>query len=220
MSEHQHDEDRRRRRHDVARAVAAVLAVVGGLVLAPSAASAHGGDGVLEVGEPEPSGDLTYTVPVRVTYEADGHPVEPGDMGALTVDGSSPSGLDWAVEVIPMPGDAPGVYDLELTFPEPGTWQLTVRSAEPPAEAPLTVEVAEPTAATDTTAAPTETTAPPTTSAPDATDVTTGEGEIVERSEDDGAPTGLIVALVVCAVLVIAGGLVVRRVRAGDRVNR
>lgn len=126
------------------RAAAAVTTLLAVVAIGGPPAAAHGGGGVIEVGDPELVGPLQVEFPIRVTYENDGHPAE--DVEGLSVTGSGPDGatlgpLDPFVE-----GDAPGVHRATLTFPTPGTWELTIGIDEPASTATLTVDVDELTA--------------------------------------------------------------------------
>lgn len=115
------------------------LAALAMLALAAPAA-AHGGAGLIEVGDPEATGELQIEFPVRITYENDGHPAD--EVEGLTVSGKGPDGAELAATDAFVPGDAPGVFRATVTLPVEGQWELTVDSTEPAATATITADVA------------------------------------------------------------------------------
>ena len=189
------------------RALTLLLAVLAALAVGAVGAhpaGAHGEVGVIEIDTPEESGDLTLGLQVRVTFENDGEPVANGELGALSVQGTGPDGQTVGPEAGFVPTEVPGVYSLDLAFPAPGSWDLTVTSTEPEASATMTVQVAadddEPTADTIMEPVPTD-----------------GEGsaEIVERGSGGDGPTPLLLTFLVAGVLLVGGvvGAVVLRRR-------
>ena len=198
------------------RRLAALVAVVLAVVVAlPAVASAHGGPGVIEVDEPEARGDLSIGLRIRISYEDDGHTPDAADVGEISVEGTGPGGDTVGPETGFEPTEVPGVYAVELTFPEAGSWDLTITSTEPEATQTTTVEVGAP----DADAGSSDGTGDePTTdgTADDNSDMTvsSGEASIVERGSGGDGPTPLLVTLLVAAVLVVggvAGALVLRR---------
>ncbi|MBK5224152.1 MAG: hypothetical protein JJE52_15015 [Acidimicrobiia bacterium] len=205
-------------------AVALVVAVL--LAIDARPAGAHGGEGAIEVGEPTPAGDLTVTLPIRITYVADGHAAE--EVGPLVVEGTGPGGATFGQSEPFVAGDAPGVFEASLVFPSEGSWELTITSTEPPASAPLIVDVAaapvapdEPAEDEDTDGVPsdddtdengdeTETGADDTVGSGDPE--VGGEARLVDEGDDDGAP---VVAIVLggLVLLAIIGGVVYWRRR-------
>ncbi len=112
------------------------------VVFGAAPAGAHGGPAQIEVGDPEPAGDLTLTFPVRITYEGDGHTVD--EVDGLTVSGKGPDGAELGPQDAFVAGDAPGVFVATVTLPAEGTWELIVASVEPPGSTNLVAEVASP----------------------------------------------------------------------------
>jgi hypothetical protein len=172
-----------------------------GLVAAP--VSAHGDVGVIEVDAPEPTGDLAIALRIRLTFENDAEPVAEDEVSEISVDGVGPDGATIGPETGFAATDVPGVYSVDLTFPGPGSWDLTITSVEPDATATTTVEVAD---VVTSTTGPDDTADTTEAADDDATTDTTvaGTAEIVERGDDDQTP--LLVTLVLAAV-VIAGAV-------------
>lgn len=185
-----------------ARPIVMLLAVLGAVIgvvgLSVAPASAHGDEGIIEVDSPEPVGDLAVSLRIRLTYENDAEPVTEDEVESITVEGTGPDGATVGPETGFAPTDVPGVYSVELTFPSPGSWDLTITSVAPAATATPTVEVAEVTTTTeaddDTEDSASDDTVTETTVA--------GTAQIVDRGDDDQTP--LLVTFVVAAV-VIAG---------------
>lgn len=196
----------------VARIAAGVLLLV---VATAGAAAAHGGEGAIEVGEPEVGPGLAASFPVRITYVADGHPVEPEDLGPVTVE--IVSGDASLILTDPLvPGDAPGVYDARVELPGPGTWELHVVSTEPPARASVQVTADEPAADGTTTSAP-PTTASGADPGPPTSEGDDDAGLIVERSDGGSSAAPIVIAMAVCLVLVVGGVVLLRRARVRAR---
>ncbi|QGG96378.1 hypothetical protein [Actinomarinicola tropica] len=198
-----------------ARRVGAALAVLVVVLLVPAgAAQAHGGEGAIEVGEPEVGPGLEVTFPVRITYVADGHAVEPEELGPVTVE--AVAGGDSAVLSDTLePGDAPGVYTARVELPAAGTWNLAVVSTEPPATASVQV--------TAEAAAPAETTTTAGEEGPTTTSVNVpsgtaeeGSGQIVDQSDEGSDAAPIVVAMVACLAVAVAAYLLIRRARARD----
>lgn len=125
----------------VRRAVAAMVGAVALLVAGASVASAHGGPGLIEFGEPEQTGPLEVTFPIRVTYQNDGHDAEGVEDVSLTGVGDDGSTFG---PVDPLtPGDAPGVWIAVVELPSAGMWDLTLLIGEPESSGAILVEVAE-----------------------------------------------------------------------------
>jgi hypothetical protein len=195
--------------------VSVLVAVCVGAVGAHPA-GAHGDVGVIEIDTPEARGDLTLGLLVRVTFQNDDEPVAEAELGSLSVEGTGPEGQTVGPDAGFVATEVPGVYSLDLVFPAPGSWDLTVTSSEPEATATTTVDVPDG-AASDPTDAddPDEETADDTT--PETVPVD-GEGsaEIVERGSGGDGPTPLLLTLLVAGGLLVAGvaGAVVLRRRA------
>ncbi|MGY6501947.1 MAG: hypothetical protein ACXIVQ_13780 [Acidimicrobiales bacterium] len=200
-------------RRAVLTALAAVAALVG---FAAGPASAHGGPGDLEMGEPADVGPLEIEFPIRVTYQNDGHDAEEieglrvvaiGEDGAAAQEWLDPS----------TPGDAPGVFVVRLLFDDPGDYDLQITIDEPESSGALLVSVTEPT--TDPAPdAPSDDA--PGDDAPDTTDATDdGEGEDVvgvtavseDESDDDG---GLPLWVLLGAGLVVGTVIGLRMARS------
>lgn len=105
-------------------------------------AAAHGGPGLIDVGEPETVGELQIEFPVRITYENDGHAAE--EVEGLTVSGKGPDGAELAPTEAFVADDAPGVFRATVTLPVAGQWELTIDVVEPPATATIAADVAAP----------------------------------------------------------------------------
>lgn len=124
----------------VRRAAAATVGALALVVAGASAASAHGGPGDIEFGEPEQTGPLEVTFPIRVTYQNDGHDAEGVEDVSLTgvgADGSTFGPVDPLT-----PGEAPGVWIAVVELPSPGAWDLTLLIGEPESSGAILVEVA------------------------------------------------------------------------------
>jgi hypothetical protein len=115
-----------------------VAFVVGGAAVA----SAHGGAGDIEIGQPEQVGPLTVEFPIRVTYQNDGHDAEAIEDVAVT--GVGEDGTTFGPIDPFEPGDAPGVWIATVELPGPGGWDLTIVIGEPESSAAVLVEVSEP----------------------------------------------------------------------------
>ncbi len=197
------------RRSAVASAVSLLLALFALIALA-STAAAHGGGGVVEVGEPSPTGDLTVLLPMRVTYESDGHPAEPDEIEGLVVRGERAGQIvDWSDAVAP--GEAPGVYEATLTFPSAGEWQVTVEVAEPAATSSLVVVVDDPAVTPTTEAGTTDASADD--GAPPGTLEITPVGQIVDQDDGGSSPVPLVVAMLACVALAAGAAVLLRRAR-------
>jgi hypothetical protein len=194
------------------RAVLALVVALAVLALGADPAVAHGGAGVIEIDVPEERGDMAVGLRIRLTYEDDEHPAAEDEVGEITVEGTGPDGETFGPEAAFDATEVPGVYAAELTFPAPGTWELTVSSDEPAATATTTIEVTDGSAPLDEEPAEGE-----------QDDVTVdtvsaeeGEGtaQIVERGSGGDGPTPLLLTLLVAGVLVVAGvvgGVMLRR---------
>lgn len=209
----------------VSRVAAVLVGAIAVLVGLAGPVAAHGGDGLIEVDQPASIGDLTVSLQVRVTYVDDGHAVEPGDLGELTVSGTGPDGASLPPGTTFTPTDVPGVYTAEVTVPAAGAWSLLITSTEPPAEASVEVDVPAPAADPEEDApvddgagvgdgegsAPDEAGAgdDEITEAITAVSAEDAGGQLVEQS-DSGAPLGLLAAMALCLV-VAAGGFVLWR---------
>lgn len=221
------------------RFVASLSLALVALLAVPAVASAHGGPGVIEVDEPEARGDLTIGLRIRITYEGDGHTPDAADVGEISVEGTGPGGATVGPETGFEATEVPGVYAIELTFPEAGSWDLTITSEEPAATQSTTVEVGAPDSGTSdgsddepvTDGTPGDGASDDGASddgasgdagsddAGDADAVVTADGaEIVERGSGGDGPTPLLVTLLVAAVLVVAGivGAIALRRRSRD----
>lgn len=126
--------------------VVAAMAVIA-VMIGAGPVAAHGGPGVIEVGDPEATDDLTIEFPVRITYENDGHAAE--EVEGLTVRGKGPNGAELAPIDAFVAGDAPGVFRATVTLPVEGQWDLIIEVVEPPATATISAEISG--AVTETT---------------------------------------------------------------------
>lgn len=212
----------------LARWAREILAAVGlaalALVAMAGPAAAHGGPGVIDVGDPETTGELQIEFPVRITYENDGHPAE--EVEGLTVAGRGPDGAELAPTDAFVPGDAPGVFRATVTLPVEGQWELTVDAVEPAATATITADVTGPVVPEDdgapddgtTPGAPDDGAAPDSGSgAPDdegATDDLDGATAPLTATEgdDDAFPwVAVVIALVVAGAAAVVGFRLARR---------
>ncbi len=125
----------------VRRAATAVVGAVTLVLGGASVASAHGGPGDIEFGEPEQTGPLEVTFPIRVTYQNDGHDAEGVEDVSLT--GVGEDGTTFGPVDPLMPGDAPGVWIATVELPGPGGWDLTLLIGEPESSGAIVVEVAD-----------------------------------------------------------------------------
>ena len=191
---------------------AALLAL--GAVARPAAA--HDGDAVLVVEAVHPAGQSIHYI-VRVTWESDGHPAADA---TVTATGVAPDGSQ-LTPVALAPADQDGRYAGAIEYPAPGAWTVRITSIDPTG----TVEQAQ------------EVTATPATQAPD---VTTGTGDAEgfapeedgtgasaggeQAADDAGDDSGMPVAVIVVAGLVVILGAVtavgiIRRTRANPPVG-
>ncbi len=188
-------------------AVFLAVIVVGGIGSSP--ASAHGGEGTLEVIDavPDPTGTtLTYTV--ELTYENDGDPVDDAVVSAtVRGPGAGPQ------EPVALASIGDGWYAGPVTFPAPGRWTVAFAAIEPAATLDTTQQVVA-TPTTSATAAPDPTTTTTTTTSPSGP----AGGLVDDGAVDDGPPAGLILGAVVAGAMVVATGiiLVLRRRSLGD----
>jgi cobalamin biosynthesis Mg chelatase CobN len=182
--------------------LAAAVALVGAIGLAVAApASAHGEEGVIEIDEPEATGDLTVGVRILLTYENDAEPVASDEVGEITAVGVGPAGETFGPEGGFEASEVPGVYVADLTFPTAGAWELTISSDVPTATATTTVDVtaaqsdggeADASDDSDEVDAGSETAEPV-------------EAEIVERGSGGDGPTPLLITLLLAGVVLVAG---------------
>jgi hypothetical protein len=192
----------------------AIFLVVGALACLATAgvASAHGGPGDIDVGDPQVVDALTIEFPIRITYQNDGHAAE--DVEGLVVSGSGPDGASFGPIDAFTRGDAPGVFIARVELPAEGTWELLIEASEPPSTASLTADATGPPVvapADDPDAEPPVGAAPP--GDPDAPavvdddparadDVTGDAADVADTGDDDGDDSN--VALIIVAVLVFA----------------
>jgi hypothetical protein len=194
------------------RAVLALVVALAVLALGADPSVAHGGAGVIEIDVPEERGDMTIGLRIRLTYEDDEHPAAEDEVGEITVEGTGPDGETFGPESSFDATEVPGVYAAELTFPAPGTWEVTVSSDEPAATATTTIEIAD--ASSPVAEEPADDDQDDVTA--DTVSAVEGEGtaQIVERGSGGDGPTPLLLTLLVVGVLVVAlivGGVVLRR---------
>jgi hypothetical protein len=195
------------RRVVVGLVIVLVAVCVGALGVDP--VSAHGDVGVIEIDTPEARGDLTLGLLVRVSFENDGDPVADTELGTLSVEGTGPDGQSVGPEAGFVATEVPGVYSLDLAFPAPGSWELTVTSTGPDASGTTTVQVADgaaPDPASDATT-DTDDADEPTSDTLSEPVPTEGEGSatIVERGSGGDGPTPLLLTLLVAGVLLVGG---------------
>lgn len=190
----------------------AAVVALGVVLVGATPSAAHGDAGTIEIDVPEDRGALTVGLRIRLTYDGDEHPVEEADAGEITVEAIGPDGATASPEGTFVATEVPGVYAADLTFPAPGTWEVTVSADEPAASATTTVEVTE-----DVVTATEDDGGGDEGDEEVAVDtVEDGEGtaRIVERGSGGDGPTPLLVTLLVAGVLVVAGivgGVMLRR---------
>ena len=174
--------------------VAVVLCVVLG---STARASAHEGEGRIEVLAADAAGDGTVTYRLRVTYVADGHLAPESTITALVVDPADPQAPQ------PLAKIEDGVYGGTVRFPRPGPATVRFTSLRPIAALEIPQEAPTPT--TTATIAPTTT--------------TTAAASTTEPPEDPGAEssTAGVVPLVVVAAAVVGGGAVLLARGRGSR---
>lgn len=213
------------RRGAVATRVAAALGVLVLVLGGSQAAFAHGGPADIEVGDPEPVGELEVAFPIRVTYQNDGHPVE--ELEGATLTGVGPGGVTVGPFDPFSPGDAPGVFVATVALPEPGIWELSISVVEPPSEASLTAEVGAPDAHEGDVVDPADApdAADPAETADDTVEVETADdvaeldeggdegGEDAATTDDDGDGAPFLFVLLAFMAAVVAGTLGFRFMR-------
>lgn len=190
--------------------VVAVVSVVASVSVLVPAAAAHGGRVTAEVVGRRAVGDTSVRYELRLVY-ADGHAVEEA---APTAVAEGPDGAS-AGPVELVAGEAPGTYVGTVDFGRPGQWTVRFSSVEPEVTLSLTETVAaapstSPSTTTATSNTPSTSTAPSTT-VPEVTAATpdaTGSG-LGTPDGDDG--NGLLIALAVVAVVVLAGTFFITR---------
>lgn len=190
------------------RAGAVLVGAVALVALMAPAALAHEGSGTLEVVSAVPGPDQSIAYTVRLTYTADGHPAEGATLTAVAVDAAGTG----ATPVPLGPTGTPGEYYGTVTFPAPGTWTVRFTAVTPPATLEEPVEIAPPTSSAPTTAGPTTTGAPRTSRPATSSNVTDGVAAGSDEGGTDGAPAGLVAA-VVAALALGTGAVVVARRR-------
>lgn len=110
-------------------------------------AGAHGGPASIAViGTPDANDPSIVVYRARLTYTEDDHPAE----GATVVFQAEGSGSNALFAPIQMTEVDEGEYEVTETFPGPGTYNVTVSSADPPAtfEDTYTVPASETTSTT------------------------------------------------------------------------
>ena len=167
----------------VRRAATAVVGAVTLVLGGASVASAHGGPGDIEFGEPEQTGPLEVTFPIRVTYQNDGHDAEGVEDVSLT--GVGEDGTTFGPVDPLMPGDAPGVWIATVELPGPGGWDLTLLIGEPESSGAIVVEVA------DLDAPAPDNTVEVESGDPDDTDQALPEATVVGEPDEDGTDDAL-----------------------------
>ena len=195
------------------RLLGAAVVALAVILVGATPSGAHGDAGTIEIDVPEDRGALTVGLRIRLTYDGDEHPVEEADAGGITVEATGPDGATTSPEGAFVATEVPGVYAADLTFPAPGTWEVTVSADEPAASATTTVEVTEDavTAAGDDGGSDDEGGEEVTV---DTIEDGGGTARIVERGSGGDGPTPLLVTLLVAGVLVVAGivgGVMLRR---------
>lgn len=165
--------------------LATIVALGLSLALGAGPAGAHGGDGQMELVSAVRDGD-SVDLTVRLTYVDDGHGVPDATVTAVVGEAAA----------VPLePAGEEGNYQGTVVAPPGATIRVT--SVDPV----VTLDVAAPDAGPTTTTATstTTTTAEPTTTAPPTTGATTApsppQSGAVIVDEDDGLPTGVVVAL-------------------------
>jgi hypothetical protein len=175
-----------------------------GLLLAAAPAAAHGGDPVITVEAAHPDTTAVHFI-VKMVWESDGDPI---DGKTLTATPTSPDGVAGAP--VTLNGSGSGIYQGSVEMPTPGSWTVTIASADPVGSITHTEVRPDP--------APTATTS---TSGDEATEeqaagnqdrqADAGGGDS-EDDDSDGSAGPIIVGVAIAAVL--AGGLfAVRTVR-------
>lgn len=171
------------------------------VTLALPGASAHEGEGILEVESRSADGGSRVPYVVRLTWTNDGHPAVDATVTATPID---PSGAPQTPVPMEFQG-AGGRYAGTIEFPSDGTWTVRFTSVTPAATLEIVEEVVAPPTTTTTTEAgeaadPSE-----------STSATIDEASAVAEPEaDEGGLNGLVVAVVIAGLAVVAMALVVR----------
>jgi hypothetical protein len=169
-----------------------MLLVMTALVV-PLPVLAHSDEGEMTVTLIEQSGPQTITLEVGVVFADDGHLAEEATVAADLIGPSNET-----VGPVAMPRISGARYGAEITVPGPGSWTVSITSENPGASAEATIEVVE---EASTTTAPTTTTGsePGTTTLPSAPGTT--------QVEEPTGGSGLPIAAVAVAGLVVGGGI-------------
>ena len=178
---------------------------------APSA-SAHEGEGILELDAQPAAPGRSVPYVVRLTWADDGHPAVDATVTATAVD---PSGTPQTPVLLEEQGDN-GRYAGTVTFPSGGAWTVRFTAVTPSATLEVIQEVAEPapsTPASDVTTT-TDTSSAETSRGAEAVDA----ADASDVEESSGGVAGLLAA---GFLFVIVAGAIFGFVRAQrDRVGR
>ena len=184
------------------RTAAAIVAVYVALaILGAVPASAHEGEGVLELEAQADAPGPSVPYVVRLTWADDGHPAIDATVTATAID---PSGTPQTPVPMQQQGDD-GRYSATVAFPDGGAWTVRFTSVTPAATLEVEQDVSDPppsTAASSTSSGMTSTTQ-------ESAGAGSSDGERASppdgSEDDDGGIAGLLAALLL--VLIVAGGL-------------
>jgi hypothetical protein len=151
-----------------------------------SVATAHEGDGRLEVLQATPGDGATVDYQVRLTYVADGHGAPEATVTAV----AEQPGATATAPVQLQAGAEEGLYTGTVTFPSPGDWTVRFTSVTPAATLEQAQAVTAP--ATTATTTPSTTTTVGTTAAADEA--------ATDTADDDGSWFPVVPVIAVLAI--------------------
>ena len=175
-------------------------------------ASAHEGQGILEIDAQPAAPGLSVPYVVRLTWADDGHPAVDATVTATAID---PSGSPQTPVILQQQGDD-GRYAGTVTFPSVGAWTVRFTAVTPSATLEVIQEVAEPPPSTPTSGVTTTTD-----TGSSATSTSAEAVDAVDASDVEESSGGIAGLLAAGFLAVIVAGAVFGFVRARrGRVGR